>query len=219
MSKIYNWRYDTWVFALAKITANLSGVEAEVEIVDPQSEKAQSKEWKDQKGHMKFPIYENADGVKISECNALAQYFAREGGRKDLYGENAIEEAQIDQWQYIASTTVGPNLFGLAYTSFGYNPSKATYEGAVAGFKKAAELYNNALEGKSYLVGERLTLADLSSFFFFSIASQTIFDAEFRKTVPNFAAWWKKISELPDVVKETGYLRQCEVALPVTHLK
>ena len=67
---------------------------------------------------------------------------------------------------------------------------------------------NKALEGKSWLVGERLTLADIVVFNDLIIPFTFSFDAGYiSKAIPNVSAWFVKMSKLPVVARTAGYIK------------
>lgn len=73
---------------------------------------------------------------------------------------------------------------------------------------------NTHLQGKTYLVGEKLTVADLVLTFGLLIPFQTSLDAGFRKSVaPNVAALVERVLALPEVVARLGNVRLCAKAL------
>lgn len=71
------------------------------------------------------------------------------------------------------------------------------------------------MAGKSWFVGESLTLADVSVFMSFVVPCQTIFGEEFRRTVPHFNNWFNKMASLPSVVARAGYIRATPVAIKI----
>lgn len=66
---------------------------------------------------------------------------------------------------------------------------------------------NTALDGKSWLVGERLTLADIVAFNILIVAFTFSFDAGVCKAFPNVATWFAKMSKLPVVARTAGYIK------------
>jgi elongation factor 1-gamma len=80
---------------------------------------------------------------------------------------------------------------------------------------------NAHLQGKSFLVAERLTVADLVSAVSLLLPFQTVLDAGFRKSVaPNVAAWLDRVLTTPEVVRRMGHVKLCQKALkPVAPAK
>ena len=66
---------------------------------------------------------------------------------------------------------------------------------------------NTALDGKSWLVADRLTLADIVVFNDLIIPFTFTFDAGYMKAIPNVVAWFVKMSKLPVVARTAGYIK------------
>jgi hypothetical protein len=47
------------------------------------------------------------------------------------------------------------------------------------------------------------------------LAFQTIFDAGFRKAMPNLASWFERFSQSKDVQKRFGIIKPCAKAMKV----
>ena len=66
---------------------------------------------------------------------------------------------------------------------------------------------NAHLNGKAWLVGGRLTLADIVVFNSLLSPFTFAFDAGFRKAMPHVCAWFQKMSKLPFVSRTAGIIR------------
>jgi glutathione S-transferase len=75
-------------------------------------------------------------------------------------------------------------------------------------------MLNTHLQGKDYFVGNRLTIADLALWSALYLSMTLALDAGFRKAMPNLAAWFERVSKLPETVKVAG-----AVVLPAKGLK
>lgn len=74
-------------------------------------------------------------------------------------------------------------------------------------------MLNTQLENRTWLVGDRMTLADISCFIGLIAGFQLIFDPGFRKAMPNVSAWWERVSQQSCVVSVVGRFRMCEKAM------
>lgn len=72
---------------------------------------------------------------------------------------------------------------------------------------------NTALEGKKWLVGEEMTLADIVVGMYLSYMFQTILDAGFRKAMKNINDWAERVYSNESVVKIVGKMMMCAKAL------
>jgi len=107
----------------------------------------------------KVPVLVDGDNV-ISDSTAILTYLAKKFDDGTWFPESAVEAADVEKWFVSASTLLaqGPaaarliNLFGAAYDK-------------VETVQKANDylsFLDNALEGKSYLVADRPTFADVA---------------------------------------------------------
>lgn len=67
----------------------------------------------------------------------------------------------------------------------------------VNALKKAVSALNTALKGKTWLVGDSVTLADIICGTLLTTSFQLVFDAGFRKGRADMAKWFGAFIELP----------------------
>ena len=79
--------------------------------------------------------------------------------------------------------------------------------------KNDIKTINTALEGKKYLVGDELTIADVIVASNLMYSLQTILDGGFRKAMKNIDSWAKSVYELPAFVSVHGHVKLCDKAL------
>ena len=90
---------------------------------------------------------------------------------------------------------------------WGYTEDPEGAAAAVNALKDAAMKLNAHLNGKPWLVGGRLTLADIVVFNSLLAPFSFAFDAGFRKAMPHVCAWFEKMSKLPFVSRIAGIIR------------
>jgi glutathione S-transferase len=212
--KLYSTFPAHFVSYTPLITAKLCNSPVEQIYCPPDSELAKSEEMIARKGIWNFPLMETADGKVFSQSVAVATYIAREAGRTDLFGSNAFEEAQIDQFNCISQASIFPLSYKIGLTTFGWIQDPAVHAAAVKDVKDVMQKLNKALDGKEYLVGGHLTLADITVFVACFMTMELALDAGFRKAMPHFSAWYERITKVPEVVKVCGHLK-----LPAKGLK
>lgn len=71
---------------------------------------------------------------------------------------------------------------------------------------------NKYLDGKYYLVGDSVTIADVMVASYLIIPFQTIFDGGYRKAIPHVTEWFERMVSLPSFVKSVGYVKLSEKA-------
>ncbi len=139
---------------------------------------------------------------------------ARLGGN-GLAGNSPFESAQIDQFIDISNTGIQPHALKIASAIFGWYPVESeTYNNAVKDLKAVIISLNAHLQGKTFLVGERITVADVVTTVSLLLPFQTALDGGFRKSVaPNVAAWLERVLQTPEVVRRLGHVKLCQKAL------
>ena len=72
---------------------------------------------------------------------------------------------------------------------------------------------NEHLNGKQWLVGSSMTLADVTVASILTPAFQLVLDAGFRKGMKNAGEWFFKCISVPEVIKAAGIIQPCTKAL------
>ena len=205
MNKIYVNKPDHFFFYNVKMTADYCNFPIETIFVDKETE--ESKEFKAKKGARKYPFMETPQGVLVSESTAIAAYIARQAGNQEYLGNSAFEEAEVSQWVSFTSSTIVPAFYPMALHIFGWKEDKAAHDNGVKSLKDAVKVLNTRLSDRSWLVGDKLTLADIVAFNALLIPFTFAFDGGFRKAMPKAAEWFLKMSKLPVVTRTAGYVK------------
>ena len=161
------------------------------------------------------------DGSMIYESAAIANYIARQSASHGaaLLGHNAFEEAQINQW-VLANAQNWGFAGAIMYNTLGMAYNMDAYNAAVKGIKEQAKMLNTHLQGKTFLVGQRLTIADIACFLPMSMAFAFVLDAGFRKAMPNVSDWFARVAAQSCVIRAAGVRKMCEKPLkPVDFTK
>jgi glutathione S-transferase len=212
MMKVYVQRPDQFFYYTVKMTADYCSVPIETVFVD--SALAENADFKAKKGSGKFPFAELADGTILRESSAIAYYIARSVNKNDYVGTDVFTQARISQCIDFANSTLVPCLYQIAYNTFGHIDDKAGYTKAVADMKNNAKLLNGMLKDQDWFVGGRLTLADVVIFNTLILPFAFVFDAGFRKAMPDISSWFEKMSKLPIVARTAGYCKMVGAGAP-----
>jgi elongation factor 1-gamma len=157
----------------------------------------------------KIPVLETADGF-IFESNAILRYLARTKRAEGLYGENEFQEGLVDQWLDFSSLELEPAILQLVlpiqgWIQFCKDRHKRAWNDATAGLK----ILDNHLKVNTFMVGKKLTIADIALVSVLVNAFKFVFEEKFRKSIPNVTKWFDSICELPAFTKVWGKIRLC----------
>jgi len=146
----------------------------------------------------KVPTFEGADGFVLSECVAIAVYLASQNEKTSLLGKTKQDYATILKWLSFANTEVLGPLGGWFRPILGRDPyNKKNVDDASKAALKAVHVFEEHLLTHTYLVGERLTLADLFATSVLARGFQYFFDKKFRAENPNVTRWYETIYNTP----------------------
>ena len=136
------------------------------------------------------------NGVTLSDSNGIIAYLADRYGESDTWtGQTPEEKAHVQRWLSVAAGEIasGPAAARLV-TVFG---AGLDHEAAKAKAHALFAVMDAALDGKTYLVGNRLTLADIAGYSYIAHAPEGGVSLE---GYPNIRAWLSTIEAQPDFV-------------------
>jgi glutathione S-transferase len=110
----------------------------------------------------KVPVLVDGDRV-LPESAAIVLYLAEKYPEKALLPEDLDERAQVYRWMLFAVTELEQPLWRMTRHSFLYPPEKrlpADIELAREDFRSMAAILEKHLEGRQFIVGDKLTVAD-----------------------------------------------------------
>jgi elongation factor 1-gamma len=138
----------------------------------------------------KVPVLETAEGC-IFESNAIARYVARLNNGAGLFGSTDYEAGLVDQWIDFSVGEVDLPAAVWLYPIYGLieNNPKATNT-AKADIRKVLEILNKHLLDRTFLVGERVTLADIVLTACLYPLYTNVLDVGFRKPFQNVNRWF-----------------------------
>merc|ERR1712002_1392282 len=156
----------------------------------------------------KVPAFTSSDGQKnISESNAIAFYLANEQLRG---GKSVEDQAFIQQWISFAENEILPPACTWVFPCMGIMPfNKAATAKAKEDLKRALTALNSHLLFQTYLVGERVTLADICVMSNLLMAYKWVLDPEFRAGFNNVTRWFVTMVNQKEVKKVIGDFTLC----------
>ncbi|KAL2157286.1 hypothetical protein VTH06DRAFT_6224 [Thermothelomyces fergusii] len=163
----------------------------------------------------KVPAFETADGsLYLTEAHAIARFVAESGPKADqLVGADPKTRALIEMWACFAEQELGANvvppLLMVVAKLIPYN--EAQYNSHAAAVERALRRIEHELkDGRKFLVGGQLTLADIMVAGPLQLGTRFLVDKDMRKEVPAVEAYLKGIMEIPEIKKAFGELQTCE---------
>jgi elongation factor 1-gamma len=157
----------------------------------------------------KVPAFESNDGKCLVESNAIAYYVANQ----QLRGKDVYEQAQVIQWMDFADGVVLPTSCKLVFPLLGIMPlNKQTAETSKEELKSTLQFLDEYLLTRTYLVGERVTLADIVLALTMLELYTHVLDNSFRKPYVNVNRWFTTIVNQPEVKNVIGEFKLCEKA-------
>lgn len=124
----------------------------------------------------RVPLLLTAQGDALAESNAIIWFLAESS---EWVPEDAWARAQVLQWmcfeQYSHEPYIAVRRFIRQYLDWP-NERISDYEAKEAGGYAALDVMENTLAHQDYLVGKRLTLADVALFAYTSVADEGGFD-------------------------------------------
>lgn len=158
----------------------------------------------------KVPVFETKDGKCITESNAIAYYVANE----ELRGKTDVEKAEVIQWLGFADSEILPASCAWVFPLLGIMPyNKKTVENAKEDIAKSLTYLNNYLLPKTYLVGERITLADICVAMTLLHLYQYVLEPKARESYGNVNRWFQTIINQSQTIAVIGNFKLADKAL------
>jgi len=189
----------------ALIAASYAGVKVDVPAFNPESAELEAKS-----PHLKIPVLETAEGT-LFEANAIARYIARLSKSYPLYGASVWEAGAIENWIDFAANEI--ELPGSVWTfpilgKIPNNPNAT--QRAKGDIRKVFDTLNKHLLTRTFLVGQRLSLADIVVAMSLYNLYELVLDLGFRKAFPNTNRWYLTIVNQPLVKAIIGEVNLCQ---------
>ncbi len=149
--------------------------------------------------NQKAPALED-DGLVIWESNAIVAYLASKDFGSGLLPRDERARADVMRWLFWESSTWDPACAILVFErfvkqAFGAGaPDPAQIAIGLEKFHAAAAILEHHLEGRAFLCGEGVTVADFAIGASMTMAEPAQFPME---SYPNLRAWAARLAELP----------------------
>ncbi|KAF9184834.1 hypothetical protein BGZ51_003099 [Haplosporangium sp. Z 767] len=201
----------------ALVVAKYNELEVKVDETFVMGTTNQTPEWIAKFGASQVPAFEGTDGTIIIESGAIAYYLAHLKEGSTLVGRSNSEEAHIQQWIQFVDCSIVPALSTWMYPILGFIPyNKVNETQAIEKVKAQLQILERHLIKKTYLVGERVTLADISAATSLYHGFKSLFDVSFRKAIPAVTRWFTTIVNQANFKAIAGDFTLCETAVKYT---
>merc|ERR1711893_43097 len=152
----------------------------------------------------KVPAFESGD-VALCDDTAIAHFV---GNAQTRGGERS---ADVLCWAGFAENTLLPSVAQWVWPALSIvQPNKAHMNDAKANLKAAFGFINDVLSKQTFLVGERITYADISCCLTLKSAFENVLTAEFRSGFPHVTRWFNTVMNQPGVKSVVGDVTMCE---------
>jgi glutathione S-transferase len=134
----------------------------------------------------KIPILELDDGRVLSESNAIMHYLA---SNTPLLPSTPYTYAQVLQWQFFEQYSHEPYIAVARYINLYLglpDDKRAEFESKQAGGYRALEVMEKQLKQTPFLIGDTLSLADISLFAYTHVAHEGGFDLSAYPAIRNW---------------------------------
>lgn len=182
------------------LTSALLNIEHEWIDIDILNHETTTSEFLQKNPNGKVPLLELDDGRCLSESNAIINYLARDSA---LIPDDDFARAKTLEWQFFEQYSHEPYIavarFIAKYQGMP-EERKAEYEAKQAGGHKALGIMEAQLNQTPYLVGEHLSVADISLYGYTHVADEGGFDLS---AYPAIQSWLARIQGEPNYLAMT----------------
>ncbi|OJD32513.1 elongation factor 1-gamma [Diplodia corticola] len=154
----------------------------------------------------KVPALERPDGFVVYECIAVTWYLAKQNPNTTLLGASVEDEASILRWSSFANSELLPPIMGWINPVIGKAAtSPEILAKAEEGCEGMLEVVARELKaGKKFLVGDKLTMADLFVVAALARGYQFVFAKGWTEKHPEIHEYYWRIKSDPVYVKVDG---------------
>ena len=162
-----------------------------------------------------FPFLETKGG-NISESRAINYYLCSKY-KPELLGETEFERAKVNQWIEFACLEINNCNKSIIYPLFGWSEfCKEKFDKDNSKIKEHLKLIEKELSKNEYIVGKKLTLADITLFRYLRCLMMFHFPEKMRKNMlPKTEKWFEKMMNTPEAIEGYGNTVLCKTPMKV----
>lgn len=181
-----------------RLTAAVLRIELEEQELDLRKGEHKSPEYLALNPNGAVPTLVDGDFV-LTESRAIMQYLAAKKPEAGLLPRDEAARADVTRWQFWDASHFSPNVASVVFEKlikpmFGMGePDAGKIADGLAAFRRFGAVLDKRLDGRTYVVGDALTIADLTLAATLGFARQ----AELPLAeLPHVDAWLSRISAL-----------------------
>jgi elongation factor 1-gamma len=150
------------------------------------------------------------EGARVLQGSLPISWHVADG---KLRGENKGEDADVLCWINFAENVVRPAVMSWVLPATSCMPfDQKSFDAAHSDSERLLSAINDVLLNKTFLVGERLSLADIHLAFNILPAYQHVIEPAATQRYGNVTRWFMTIVNQPNVAKVVGKVVLCEKA-------
>jgi glutathione S-transferase len=181
-----------------RLTAAVLGLELEEKKLDFAKGEHKNPEYLALNPNGAVPTLVDGDFV-LTESRAIMQYLASKKPESGLLPRDEAARADVTRWQFWDASHFSPHLAAVAFEKLlkgmmGLgDPDPAKIQESLGSFRRFGGVLNKRLEGRQYVVGSALTIADLT------LASSLMYAKQAEvplAELPNVQSWFSRISDM-----------------------
>ena len=160
-----------------------------------------------------LPFLETNNG-NISQSTAIEFYLCSKY-KPELLGTNEFEKAKVSQWIEFGGCEINRCIKSIIYPIFGWAPyCKEKADEDNTNIKKYLKIIENNLTKSNYIVGEKITLADIILFRYIRLFMMLHFPEGMRNSLfAQTTKWFEKIMKTNDAIKAYGRTVLCKIPI------
>jgi elongation factor 1-gamma len=164
--------------------------------------------------HGKIPAFEGADGFKLFEAAPIARYISSLAPNSGLLGGSSEDAALVDQWVHFVESEIDAHTDSIRLLCSGKIPyNKPTHTVLLERLTRSLKTLESYLVKHTFLVGERITLADLYVAGLIQKSVSLTIDAEERKKYPSIIRHLETVVNQPKLKEVFGEIKYVEKAI------
>ena len=154
------------------------------------------------------------ENANIAQSTAI-EYYLCSKYKPELLGNSEFEKSLVNQWIEFASCEINRSLKSIVYPIFGwdsYCKEKADKENA--NLKNYMKILEDNLKKNTYMVGDKITLADIILFRYLRFLMMLHFPEGMRKSLfPQTTKWFENIMNSDEAKKAYGRTILCKTQI------